>query len=968
MDVLFVKADRKFDYETIAIASRRAAGLFPPPASSTPPDWAAFTSKTFDGQHLFRGSPSSTVSPICKMPSEQSPVTSERIGTEPANAVPRAPSRMDTSPDPDEGFAITMNEIREWKGMLRLCVPEYMVPAIFMRVDALPLTDNNKINRKALPEPTLEDLQLNHNRSSANFVPPVGTTQTQIALMWGELLHMTDVSADDDFFEAGGHSLLTMQLAMSINTTFGIRLPLAKIAAHSRLDKLAALVDAACKGGVASSEVAPVARGANLPAQAIPQVQIEVVSPQDLPTGAPDVVPHIPVPMADGTDLSAKLWLPRCAAPGPAVVEINPYRKGDGTVEIDALTFPYLAAHGHPCARVDSRGSGDSGGDLDDEYSTSQIDDAAAIVAWTAKQPWCNGQVVLFGVSWSGFIAMQVAALEAPPAALCGVISVCATDSRFADDMHFQGGALLTENLSWSSWLMHTLSQPPDPLTVGAGWLERWRVRASALQPLAPKWMGHSTEDLYWSAGSVKHRYDCISVPMLLVGGTHGGGYHNSIARMAEACTRAPVTAVVGPWSHNMPHTSPLGPQTGFLQDCVDWLAALATPAAGSFAAFAEAPSHGRPLANAAATLCGRWLRFPSASAAAGAAQEHLFGLSEGGKLEPLVKVQATGCRTLVVDGTIDHMREGNTVCGSTGGRWFTFGANADLPTEQSADDAVSTLFELSAAAEDTLILGRPAVTLVVTDGASCSGHAVARLVAVAPNGIAHRITWGVLHVGKAAAAGSALTIEMQYTCYTLPKGYRMRLALSRDYFPVVWPDVQPAAKAPLPIQSGASFLCIAQAPCSAVAIAAALDAASEAGAVTTTVCIPAGSDVSRTGCSAGRRVVSQQPGMLKVEVCGGGAVVDLGAIAAGLLRESVCNEVYELREEEGTVVPVHEVEWKTTGRRQGKGAIDSECCLVARMQGGADALVLTHRLEVRNDREVVFAKCWEHRVDAATI
>ena len=48
-----------------------------------------------------------------------------------------------------------------------------------------------------------EDLQLNHNRDSANFVPPVGTTQTQLALMWGELLHLTDVSANDDFFEAG---------------------------------------------------------------------------------------------------------------------------------------------------------------------------------------------------------------------------------------------------------------------------------------------------------------------------------------------------------------------------------------------------------------------------------------------------------------------------------------------------------------------------------------------------------------------------------------------------------------------------------------------------------------------------------------------------------------------------------------------------------------------------------------------
>jgi uncharacterized protein len=114
--------------------------------------------------------------------------------------------------------------------------------------------------------------------------------------------------------------------------------------------------------------------------------------------------------MPDGVQLSAKLWLPASGAPAPALIEVNPYRKSDGTVEIDALTFPYFAAHGHPCVRVDSRGSGDSQGHLDDEYSAQQIGDAAAAVEWAAAQPWCNGEVVMFGVSWSGFLAMQARA------------------------------------------------------------------------------------------------------------------------------------------------------------------------------------------------------------------------------------------------------------------------------------------------------------------------------------------------------------------------------------------------------------------------------------------------------------------------------------------------------------------------------------------------------------------------------
>jgi Phosphopantetheine attachment site len=252
MDVLFVKADKKFAYETVAIASRRAAGAYPP---EKPASFGAFTSKSFDASKLFANdarsaSPSPFSSPVLKSLLESESGTSVRIGTEASDAAangavngaagsPFGSADANNGAVVDEGFPITMNEIREWKSMLRLCVPEYMVPSIFMGVEALPLTQNGKIDRKALPPPSPQDLQLNHNRDAANFVPPVGTTQTQLALMWGELLHLTDVSANDDFFEAGGHSLLAMQLATSINGVFGVRLPMAKLAAHSRLDKCA---------------------------------------------------------------------------------------------------------------------------------------------------------------------------------------------------------------------------------------------------------------------------------------------------------------------------------------------------------------------------------------------------------------------------------------------------------------------------------------------------------------------------------------------------------------------------------------------------------------------------------------------------------------------------------------------------------------------------------------------------------
>ena len=123
----------------------------------------------------------------------------------------------------------------------------------------------------------------------------------------------------------------------------------------------------------------------------------------------------------------------------PALLEYLPYRKRDGTHERDALTHPYLAGHGYAAVRVDIRGSGDSEGVLADEYSQQELDDALEVIAWLAGQPWCSGAVGMFGISWGGFNALQVAALQPP--ALKAIVTLCSTDDRYADDVHYMGGA-----------------------------------------------------------------------------------------------------------------------------------------------------------------------------------------------------------------------------------------------------------------------------------------------------------------------------------------------------------------------------------------------------------------------------------------------------------------------------------------------------------------------------------------------
>src|SRR5215813_5125367 len=77
------------------------------------------------------------------------------------------------------------------------------------------------------------------------------------------------------------------------------------------------------------------------------------------------------IPLADGTRLAARIWLPEDAErnPVPAILEYLPYRKRDGTAARDALTHPYIAAHGYAGVRVDLRGCGESSGLLFDEYA-----------------------------------------------------------------------------------------------------------------------------------------------------------------------------------------------------------------------------------------------------------------------------------------------------------------------------------------------------------------------------------------------------------------------------------------------------------------------------------------------------------------------------------------------------------------------------------------------------------------------
>ncbi|MGA9525106.1 MAG: CocE/NonD family hydrolase, partial [Myxococcaceae bacterium] len=275
------------------------------------------------------------------------------------------------------------------------------------------------------------------------------------------------------------------------------------------------------------------------------------------------------IQLRDGTRLAARVWLPvdAEASPVPAILEYLPYRRRDFTAQRDALTHPYVAGHGYACVRVDMRGSGDSDGVLTDEYLPLEQDDAVEVIAWLAAQPWCTGAVGMMGNSWGGFNALQVAARRPP--ALRAIITSCSTDDRYADDIHYMGGCLLTDNLRWASTMFAHNSRPPDPAVVGARWRTMWleRLRGSGLW--VDTWLRHQRRDAFWRQGSVCEDFAAIQCPVLAVGGWLDG-YSNAIPRLMQGLG-VRRHGLIGQWAHRYPHMALPGPAVGFLQLALRW-------------------------------------------------------------------------------------------------------------------------------------------------------------------------------------------------------------------------------------------------------------------------------------------------------------------------------------------------------------------------------------------------------------
>jgi hypothetical protein len=512
-------------------------------------------------------------------------------------------------------------------------------------------------------------------------------------------------------------------------------------------------------------------------------------------------IEHMTIPMTDGTLLAARMWIPEDAekSPVPAILEYIPYRKRDLTAERDVQHHAYIAGFGYASVRVDLRGSGESEGILTDEYLQQELDDGVEVIQWLSRQKWCTGSVGMIGISWGGFNGLQIAALRPEP--LRAIITICSTDDRYSDDVHYMGGCLLGDNLSWASTMFDQNTHPPDPLLVGERWRDMWMERLEKSGLWLETWMRHQHRNHYWKHGSVCENYNAIACPVMAVSGW-ADGYSNAVFRLMENLS-VPRKGLLGPWSHKYPHEGVPGPAIGFLQEVRAWwdrwLKGIENGTENE-PMFRVWMQYSVPPTTSYIERPGRWVAEPSWPSSNIRFLQWKLDARRLAPSEEEISEQPLSIQSPLAVGLF-------------AGKWCSYQAPPDLPHDQRQEDGGALVFESGFLDEDLEILGAPTVELELSSNEPVAMVAV-RLSDVQPDDKATRITYGLLNLTHRNGHENPqplepgrryrITFQLNGVAQRFPKGHRLRLSISTSYWPLAWPPPKPVQ---LTIYSGTSSL-----------------------------------------------------------------------------------------------------------------------------------------------------------------
>ncbi len=480
------------------------------------------------------------------------------------------------------------------------------------------------------------------------------------------------------------------------------------------------------------------------------------------------------IPMRDGVELAADLFLPQTDEPLPAIFSYYPYHKDDYIGVGYRESFTEIARRGYAGIILDIRGTGGSEGKAAEMMSFKEQEDGYDAVEWMARQEWCDGRVGQWGMSYGGFTSLLVAAQQPPHLA---AIAPTFAGMNIYLDFAYPGGRANMLNLAggWCAWMLVMNAMPPMHRDGEGRWMRLWKERLEDYAPYLLSMIDNPVYNGVWEQGSPELVCDKISVPTLLIGGWRDI-FPEAMVRCYEAlrCTKK---LIMGPWMHDFPNRSLLPRIDGF-GEIMRW---FDQHLKGVDTGIMEEP----PVSIYVQGL-DEW-RYEEDWPVPGATGAEFQLGGESMSLEGAAPEEIDS-QTLSHDPTV----------GASAGLWNPFAFNIGLHLDQREDDARSLSFASPPLNEDLEIVGSPRLTVHVSTDIP-DAVVVAKLCDVAPDGGSTLITSAWLNLThrdshqfpSPITPGEVYKVEMSLwaTSYLVRAGHRLRLNIATADFPRIWPS-----------------------------------------------------------------------------------------------------------------------------------------------------------------------------------
>jgi len=494
----------------------------------------------------------------------------------------------------------------------------------------------------------------------------------------------------------------------------------------------------------------------------------------------------VQVPMRDGVRLHVDVLRPDVEGSFPAIVNYSPYRRSMTT---GGGIKPYLrpaAERGYVTVTFDVRGTGNSEGWNDSMTSAAERQDGYDMIEWSARQPWSNGNVGMWGHSYGGAVALQMAG--AAPPSLKAIIVRSGSDDSYTEWTN-RGGSPAPELYAYYATHMTASNfSPPDPDIVGERWAEMWNERLENNVPWGISLVRHLLDGRFWRERSLRGRYDQVEAAVYVIGGW-ADFFPSSLLR-TFANLKGPKRALIGPWGHQMPDVGIPGPRVDWLEDAFRWFdywlkgidsGIMDEPPLMIFVGEYSEPATMRREVPGTFRCEKEW---PLARR-----EEKAMYFRPGGRLrqDPPGESEEAGQDTFDYDPCV----------GVAGGRQ---GNSWAQPMDQRVDEIHSLVYTGDVLDRDVEAIGNPRAVLHVSSTAPIT-MLVVKLCDVAPDGTSALVTKGYLNLAHRESHETPtyiepnkiyeIEMELLACAYRFKKGHRIRVDIASADFLNIWPTPQ---------------------------------------------------------------------------------------------------------------------------------------------------------------------------------